>query len=68
MDRKRDIFIRVEKIGEIVETLNVIKNSEKELKSLFDEYDRLNLIENKTFENWSNYLEDVNLKLDHSTL
>lgn len=68
MMRKRDIYIKIEGLPEIVETLKTIKETEKELKSLFNEYDKINAEEIKTFENWNNYLEDIFQKMDHLTL
>lgn len=68
MNKKRDIYIRIENLGEIVETLKVLKQKEEELKKLFYEYDKLNLEENRIFENWNNYLEDVFQRMDHMTL
>lgn len=68
MDRKREIYIRIEQLPEIVEKMKSIKEKEEHIKKLFYEYDRLNLEENKIYENWNNYLEDVFQKLDHLTL
>lgn len=68
MDRRREIYIRLEQLPEVVELMKSVKNREEYLKKLFYEYDKLNLAENKYFENWSNYLEDVHTKLDHLTL
>ncbi len=66
--RKREIYIRLEKINGIVSSLNEIKSEEDLLRKLFEEYDKLNLEENKIFENWPNYLEDTIQKLEHVTL
>ncbi len=68
MMRKRDIYIKVDGLNEIVELLESIKNTEKLLKSLFEEYDKLCSDENKSFENWNNYLEDIFQRMDHLTL
>lgn len=68
MMRKRDIYIKVEGLSDIVELLKTIKETEEELKSLYNEYDKLNDQEAKMFENWNNYLEDVFQKMDHLTL
>jgi hypothetical protein len=68
MEKKRDIFIKIEKTAEIVETLKLIKEQEIEIEKLFAAYDKLNLQENKIFEGWSNNLEEVIQKLDHVTL
>lgn len=68
MEKKRDIFIRIEKTAEIIEVLKQIKAKEAEIQKLFTTYDKLNLQENKIFENWSNSLEDVIQKLEHVTL
>lgn len=68
IDKKRDIFIKIEKVTEIVDILNEIKVYEEELKSLFNKYDKLDQSENKIFENWSLSLEDTINKLDQITL
>ncbi|MDA3854762.1 MAG: hypothetical protein PF569_00785 [Candidatus Woesearchaeota archaeon] len=68
MDRKREIYTRIEKVENIVEILKVIKTNEKEVKHLFSLYDKLKIEEDKLFENWSFYLEDIVQKLDHVTL
>ena len=68
MDRRREIFIKLEQVSETVELLSEIKSQEKVLKDLFYTYDKLNLDENKVFENWSYYLEDMVQKLDHVTM
>ena len=68
MEKKREIFIKIEKTAEIVETLRLIKEQEIEIEKLFAAYDKMNLKENKIFEGWSNNLEEVIQKLDHVTL
>ncbi len=68
IDKKRDIFIKIDEISEIIEVLEEIKDREDKLRSLFKEYDSLNSEENKIFENWSYYLEDLIQNLDHITL
>jgi len=68
MDKRRDIFIKLDKIKKIVENLTNIEKKENELKELFYNYDSLNSQEGKIFENWSFYLEDINEKIDHVTL
>ena len=66
--RKRDVFIRLDNIAKIVETLTEIKTQEDTLKNLFKEYDSLNQEETKIFENWKTYYDDISQKLDHITL
>ncbi len=66
--KKREIYIKIEKITEIVELLKNIKEQEEILRELFQKYDKINLEENKIFENWNNYMEDIVQKLDHVTL
>ena len=68
INRKREIFIKLDEISEIINVLTEIKNKENSLKSLFSDYDNLNSQENKTFENWSYYIEDLIQQLDHVTL
>lgn len=68
LDRKREIFIKLDNIAEIVDFLTEIKHQQAHLEKLFERYDKLNGAESKTFENWNNYLEDVSQKLEHITL
>lgn len=65
---KREIYIKLDNIEKIVDLRDKIKQQEGELKKLFQHYDDLNLQENQIFENWNNYLEDINQKLDHVRL
>lgn len=68
IQKKRDIYIRVEKVREIVDLLEEIKNKEQNLRIMFEEYDKINSEENRTFENWNSYLEEVIQRLEHITL
>ena len=68
IERKREIYIKLEKISKIIELLDSIREREKNLKILFSDYDKLNSIEDKIFENWNYYLEDFTQRLDHITL
>lgn len=68
VERKREIFIKLENIDEIVSLLDEIKELEQETKQLFQHYDNISSSENELFENWNNYLEDILQKLDHVTL
>ncbi len=68
VERKREIYLKLENIKEILELLSEIKAEGDDLKKLFIEYDKLNLEESKIFENWNNYYEDIFQKLDHIKL
>ncbi len=68
INRKREIYIRINRVTEIVNLLKEIKATEQEIRVLFERYDKLNYDENKVFDNWNNYLEDVIQKLDHITI
>ncbi len=68
VEKKRDIFIKIEKISDIVSVLENIRDKDKYLKRLFNEYDKLNLMENKIFENWSSNMDEIIQKLEHVTL
>ena len=68
VERKREIYLKLENIKEIVELLSEIKAEGDDLKKLFLEYDKLNLEDSKIFENWNNYYEDIFQKLDHIKL
>lgn len=65
---KRDIYIKLENTEEIRESLKKIKELESDLIQLFDRYEKLNTIENKTCENWSNYLDEIAQRIDHISL
>ena len=68
VERKREIYIKLENVKEIVDLLDEIKELEQETKQLFQHYDNIAAQENDLFENWNNYLEDILQKLDHVTL
>jgi hypothetical protein len=68
IDKKREIFIRLQHIEKVVEVLSKIKSEQDQLKKFFDMYDQLAFAEDKVFENWSSYLEDINQKVDHVNL
>lgn len=68
MDKKREIYIKIERIHEIIALIELIKKQEKELNDLFNLYDQLSLEENKLFENWNYYFEEIIQKLDYITL
>ncbi|MCA9486099.1 MAG: hypothetical protein H6500_01270 [Candidatus Woesearchaeota archaeon] len=67
-DKRREVFIRIQHLHQIIDTLKELKFHEEKVEKLFAEYDRLNSYEQKVFENWSNYLDDINERLDHVTL
>jgi hypothetical protein len=68
MEKSREIYIKIDKTDEVIELLKHIKDKEKEIQNLFNTYDRLNIQENKIFENWNSNLDDIITKLDHVTL
>lgn len=68
IDRRKEIYIQVNNPKEIADVLKDIRKESAEVKKLFEEYDKLNLEENKIFDNWSNYIEDSLEKLEHVTL
>ena len=68
VDKKRDIFIKIQNVENILEVLTNIKKQEEYLTQLFEGYDSLNIEENKIFDNWSNNLEEVIQRLEHVTL
>lgn len=68
MDKKREIFIKLQKIENILEVLSEIKKKEEYLKTLFKSYDSLNTYENRIFENWSGNLDEILQRLEHVTL
>jgi len=67
-NKKREIFIRVENISQIIRFMENIKKREEILSSNFRDYEILSKEENKIFENWPNYLDEINQKLNHITL
>jgi len=66
--RKREIFIKLEEISQIIEILESIKSNELALKENFNNFDNLKANEDKISDNWNNYLEEINQKLNHITL
>jgi len=68
MDRRREIFIKINELSETIEILKEIKSKEAQMRSLFEQYDKLSLEENKIYENWSNYLEDIFSRMDYVRL
>lgn len=68
MDKRREIYIKLEYVKEIVEVMKEIKQKEESLKQRFYEYDKINSEENRLFENWNNNLDEIMKRLDHVTL
>jgi hypothetical protein len=68
IEKKREIFIKLQHIRSVVTLLEEIKELEEKTKVSFRKYENMNSQENKIFENWNNYLEDIEQKLDHITL
>lgn len=68
VERKREIFIKLNNVAEIVDLLVEIKTQQEQLRKVFLEYDQLSLEESKIFENWSNNYEEISQRLDHITL
>lgn len=68
VERKREIYIKIEGIDEIASLFDEIKQLEEETRKLFKHYDRVSSKENEIIDNWNNYLEDILQKLDHVTL
>lgn len=68
MDRRREIYIKIDKLNELVKVLKSVKTKEDQIKQLFSQYDSLSLEENNTFENWNNYLEDTFTRMDNLRL
>lgn len=66
--KTRQIFIRIDGMNDIVNTLRKIKEKQEKVRKLFLEYDNFNYEENRIFENWNNYLEDLSQRLDYITL
>ncbi len=66
--REREIFIKFDRVEEFAIILEEIRMQKEEIKRKFILIDKLNLEENKLFENWENYFEDSMQKLDHITL
>jgi len=64
MVSKKDVFIKIERIKEIIQTLEDIDKTNKEIELLIRDIDNLSAMEQKILENWGNYLEDINLKLE----
>ena len=68
VEKTRDIYIRINKINDIIETLEKIDEKNSYLKNLFKTYDNLNIKENNLFENWNNNMEEIVQKIEHVSL
>jgi hypothetical protein len=68
MDRRREIYIKIDELSELIKIMKTIKSKENQMNKLFDKYDSLNLDEHKLFENWNNYLEDTFTRMDNLRL
>jgi hypothetical protein len=68
MDRRREIYIKIDELSELVKIMKTIKSKENQMNKLFDKYDSLNLDEHRLFENWNNYLEDTFTRMDNLRL
>ena len=68
IDKKRDIYIKFVKVQEIVDLLEEIREQQVYMESLFRKYDQHNTEEQRMFENWATYLEEIVQRLDHVTL
>ncbi len=68
LQKKREIYIKLDKIKELVEILEEINKLQEETKGLFKEADKTIIMENRIFENWGNYLEEISLNLDHISI
>lgn len=68
IEKKREIFIKLENMKEIVDVMSEIREKEDKLKELFYAVDKINIDEGKLVENWGNYAEEVLQRLDHITM
>ena len=68
MERRREIYIKIDKLNELITILKTVKSKEIQVIKLFEQYDALNIEENHTFENWNNYLEDTFTRMDNLRL
>ncbi len=63
--KSRDVFIKIDKAEALNEHRVQIQEQVELLKELFLKYDKLHNEENKIFENWANYVENISQHLDH---
>lgn len=68
MDRRREIYIKINEMTELINILKGINSKNEKLRKLFSQYDTLNIQENAIYENWSNYLEDTFTRMDNLRL
>ena len=68
MDKKKKVFIKIEKNKQILDSLKLIRGKQELIKSLFKEYDALNIKESKIFDTWGADIEDFDSKLYQLTL
>ena len=60
MVSRKEIYIKLDEITEIVDTLKEIKEQEDLIRQLFKDYDALKIKETKILEDWGSNLEEVN--------
>jgi Mor family transcriptional regulator len=60
---QKEIYIKIDNLNEVKNLMSEIKSDQKEIKELFDRLDKINNDENKTFENWNNYLTEISTKI-----
>lgn len=65
MNRKKDIYIKLEKIKHIVELVENIREKKEHLASLFQRVEQLSQEEQQVIEKWGSTLEDISIKIDH---
>jgi len=68
MDRRREIYIKITELNELISILKNIKSKNENLHNLFSQYDSLYIEENRIYENWGNYLEDTFTRMDNMRL
>jgi hypothetical protein len=68
MEKKRDVFIKIEKSDKISQLLGSLKKKRELLKNLFKEYDILMIKENKMYDDLRDKIEDVQNSLNRVNL
>ncbi|MFW5704817.1 MAG: hypothetical protein ACOCXG_03145 [Nanoarchaeota archaeon] len=66
--RKREIYIRLENIKDIVKLLHEIHDEQDKINTLMKKYSDICDEETKALENWRNFIEDIDIKIDRVSL
>jgi hypothetical protein len=65
MERRKEIFIKMENLSEIMDLMKEIKVKEEEIHGHFDKLAQVKSEEDKVFKGWGDNAEELLSKLDN---